>query len=169
MSTFTDIRDTLVKMGLPLLGAALPVPGGAALGAALAAHIGAASSSPADIALALASPEALEKAHEFELTHQEMITRITVDAEIRAVEAVNRTMQSEAASDHWPTYSWRPFLGFSAGFIIIFSYIVAPTFELKPVPIDAQVWLFLTAVLGVASYFRGKAQADPNVPTDNRG
>jgi hypothetical protein len=24
-------------------------------------------------------------------------------------------------------------------------------------------------VLGIASYFRGKMQADPSVPTDNRG
>lgn len=170
MSTFTDIRDAVVKLGLPLLGAALPLPGGVALGEALAAYVGAPSSKPEDILTHLTqNADALEKAKEFELTHQETILRINTDAEIRAVEAVNKTMQAEAASDHWPTYAWRPFIGFTAGGVVMTNYILAPVFKFAPVPIDSQVWLFLTTILGVASYFRGKMQADPRVPTDNRG
>lgn len=81
MSTFTEIRDQLVKVGLPLLGAALPLPGGAAIRTALAAAIGSPSANPQDISATLASPEAVEKAREFELTHQEVILRIQVDDE----------------------------------------------------------------------------------------
>ena len=170
MSTFTEIRDSLVKIGLPLLGAALPLPGGAALGAALATAIGSPSASASDVmARLLSSNDAIEKAKQFELTHQETILKITVDADIRAVEAVNKTMQAEAASNHWPTYAWRPFIGFVAGFMLLFNYAFAPLLRLQPVAIDAQAWLFLTAVLGVASFFRGKMQADPGIKTDNRG
>ena len=37
------------------------------------------------------------------------------------------------------------------------------------ITVPDTVWLMLGGILGVASYFRGKAQADPNIPTDNRG
>jgi len=39
-----------------------------------------------------------------------------------------------------------------------------------PVPaVPESVWLMLGGILGVASWFRGRMQADPNTKTDNRG
>lgn len=32
-----------------------------------------------------------------------------------------------------------------------------------------SVWLMLGGILGVASFFRGKMQADPTIPTINKG
>jgi len=169
MSTFTDIRDSLVKIGLPLLGAALPVPGGAAMGAALAAAIGAPDASPEGIIAHLGqSTEAVQKAKEFEMTHQETILKITVQAEVDAAAAVNKTMQAEAASDHWPTYSWRPFIGFSFGLYVCSMWLL-PLFKVQPVAISPDLTLAIGGILGVASFFRGKMQADPAVQTDNRG
>ena len=36
---------------------------------------------------------------------------------------VNRTMQAEAASEHWPTYSWRPAIGFSVALAVVLSVL----------------------------------------------
>lgn len=165
-----DVGESLVKMGLPILGAALPLPGGAAIGQALASMIGAASDKPSDILATLtASSDAVLKAKQFEETHQETLLRITTDAEIRAIEAVNKTMQAEAAADHWPTYSWRPYNGFVFGSTFFGVYFLLPLLKL-PVPVvPTEAWIALGSVLGVASWFRGKAQANPSLPTDNRG
>lgn len=90
--------EAIAKLGLPLLGAALPIPGGEAIGAALASHIGAPSSSPEDILATLTqSADAIQKAKEFELTHQETMLKITTDYEIeqQKVDAGDRASARE--------------------------------------------------------------------------
>lgn len=87
---------------------------------------------------------------------------------------VNATMQVEAKSDHWPTYSWRPFIGFCFGIAWLGDYLVLPIlhifFPTVGIPtIPAEAWISAGGILGVASFFRGKAQADPGVKIDNRG
>jgi hypothetical protein len=78
-------------------------------------------------------------------------------------------MQAEAAAEHWPTYSWRPFCGFVFGAMFLGVYFVLPLAKL-PVPVvPTEAWAAMGAVLGVASWFRGKMQADPTIPTVNRG
>lgn len=84
------------------------------------------------------------------------------------VEKVNDTIQVEAKADHWPTYSWRPFIGFSFG-AYINSLWLLPLFGVQPVVMTPDTVIAIGAILGVASWFRGKMQADPNLPTDNRG
>lgn len=67
-----DFGKAIAKLGLPLLGAILPIPGGAAIGTALASAIGSSSSKPEDILAALtSSADAVEKAKEFQITHTE--------------------------------------------------------------------------------------------------
>lgn len=81
---------------------------------------------------------------------------------------INATMRAEAASEHWPSYGWRPTIGFSfAGYIT--AQWALPLFHVAPPQIDAQLMLAIGSILGVASWFRGKMQADPNIPTTNRG
>jgi hypothetical protein len=72
---------------------------------------------------------------------------------------VNKTIQVEATADHWPTYSWRPFIGFSFG-LYITSLFVLPLFKITPVVMDPSMVMAIGGILGVASFFRGKAQAD---------
>lgn len=169
MSEFANIRDALVKYGLPMLGAALPVPGGAAIATALADAIGAPSASPSDILKHLGEDaDAIEKAKEFETFHAETILRIAVDAERAAIEAVNATMRAESASEHWPTYSWRPFIGFMFG-SYVGSMFILPLLHIQPVTLSPDLTIAIGSVLGVASWFRGKMQADPSIQTVNRG
>lgn len=88
--------------------------------------------------------------------------------------AVNQTMQVEAKADHWPTYSWRPFVGFCFAIAWIGDYLLLPILHgynqaiVVPV-VPPEAWLAIGGVLGVASFFRGRMQADPLVPSDNRG
>ena len=86
------------------------------------------------------------------------------DLETQQVMAVNKTMQVEAASEHWPSYSWRPFNGFLFGITIFACYFVLPIFKIDPPEIPTEVWTGWAAILGIASFFRGKAQADPEIP-----
>lgn len=121
-----ELGESVAKLGLPLLGAALPIPGGEAIGAALASHIGATSGNPEDILATLTqSADAVQKAKEFELTHQETMLKITSDYQIAQrqadsadVTAVNQTMQAEAANsanENWWQKGWRPFNGYVVG------------------------------------------------------
>lgn len=99
---------------------------------------------------------------------------------------VNKTMQAESASEHWPTYSWRPFIGFAVGFNVIVSSVLvlivfgpvmfgvaAATAAVASLPsvLGALAGINATVlpILGIASWFRGKAQADPSIPTTNKG
>jgi len=69
--------EALAKIGLPLLGTILPIPGGAAIGSALAAAIGSDSNKPEDIMTALtSSADAMEKAKEFQITHTETMLQL---------------------------------------------------------------------------------------------
>lgn len=78
----------IAKLGLPLLGAALPIPGGMALGAALASTIGAPSAQPEDILATLTgNAQALAQAKQFELTHQETMLKIAMDAQTAQFQA----------------------------------------------------------------------------------
>lgn len=156
-----NVASSLASLGLPLLGAALPVPGGAALGSALAGWLtGDQDAHPADIVEAMQSPEGQVKAREFYEKNQTAILQINVAAETAQIESVNATMRVEAVSLNWPTFTWRPFLGFVAGTIILGDYFVLPLLK-QPVPsVPVEVWTFLAAVLGIASWGHSKALTD---------
>ena len=99
--------------------------------------------------------------------------------------SVNTTMQTEAKSDHWATWFWRPFIGLCVGFAVAIlsgtvcaAYVGVIVGSVKPEMLSyipgmlgamSAVIGMTMPVLGIASYFRGKMQADPNVATDNRG
>jgi hypothetical protein len=71
------------------------------------------------------------------------------------IEAVNETMQSESKSDHWLQYAWRPFIGMNFG-LYIGSLWLLPLFGKAPSVLDQNIIMAITAILGVASYFRGQ-------------
>ncbi|UUX38893.1 hypothetical protein NTJ56_08845 [Burkholderia contaminans] len=113
------------------------------------------------------------------------VTKAELAADTANTAAVNQTMQVEAKADHWPTYSWRPFVGFCFGVLGLISgltvavaylgvmFLRADPKVLTDIPgmlgAEAAVMATMAPVLGIASYFRGKMQADPHIPTDNRG
>lgn len=111
-----------------------------------------------------------------ELSFQEMAVQNASD--------INRTMQAEAAAEHWPSYSWRPAIGFAVAIDLAASALIvlvayagamwsgnAKPLEYLPGMLAAMAGLVAVAspILGIASWFRGKMQADPTIPTSNRG
>lgn len=170
-----DIAKT-VGAAAPILGTLLGGPAGATIGAMVASGLGA-GNTPDEVSQALTvNPDAAVKLKQIEATRQVELQTLIVQAEANrlaaetaTIAAVNSTMQAEAKSDHWPTYTWRPFVGFVFGVMFLGVYFVLPLAKL-PVPVvPTEAWFAIGGVLGVASWFRGKAQADPAVPTDNRG
>lgn len=118
-----------------------------------------------------AALKAVQLSPEIAAQFQKAVLDQQVELEKLAVEqirAVNQTMQAEAASEHWPTYSWRPFIGFMFGSYIGSMWLL-PLFGKTPAVLSADLTLAVGAILGVASWFRGRMQADPNIPTVNRG
>ncbi|MBD1412787.1 hypothetical protein NUJ30_08795 [Burkholderia contaminans] len=113
------------------------------------------------------------------------VTKAALAADSANTLNVNQTMQVEARSDHWPTYSWRPFVGFCFGLLGLLSgltvggaYVGVMAFHADPKVLtdipgmlgaEAAVMATMAPVLGIASYFRGKMQANPGIQTDNRG
>jgi hypothetical protein len=171
-----DWKDVSAAVGkaAPLLGTLLGGPAGAVVGGLVASALGT-GSTPDEVSAALANPDAAVKLRQVEADRQVKLQELLVQAaaaEISAavatVQSVNATMQAEAQADHWPTYSWRPFIGFVFGSYVL-SLWALPLFGRAPVALTPDLTLAIGGILGVASWFRGKAQADPRVPTDTRG
>lgn len=165
-----------VGAAAPILGTLLGGPAGAAIGAIVASGLGV-GNTPDEVSQALQiNPDAAIKLKQIEFERQIELQKLVVQAEssrlaaeTTAVQAINATMQAEGKSDHWPTYSWRPFVGFVFGVMILGVYFVLPLAKVPVPTVPTEAWLAMGTVLGMASWFRGKAQADPNVPTDGRG
>jgi len=90
-----------------------------------------------------------------QLEYDTEIKLIVLDVE--AIKSVNTTMQVETKSEHWQSYSWRPFIGFSFGFYVC-SLFMLPLFGVQPVTMSADMVMAIGAVLGVASWHRGAMQ-----------
>lgn len=161
----------LVGQAAPILGTLLLGPAGGAVGGLIASALGT-GNDPAEIERALATnPEAAVKLKQIEKDRQVELQGLVVQhagavlaAETAGIQAVNQTMQVEAKAEHWPTYSWRPFIGFIFGISFFGIYFVLPLAKLPVPTVPFEAWTALGAILGVASWFRGKAQADPLNP-----
>lgn len=163
----------LVGKSAPILGTLLTGPAGAAVavGGMIASALGT-GNTPDEVAVALTSnPDAAVKLKEIEKQRQVELQALAVQhaanelsADTARIQAVNSTMQAEAAAEHWPTYSWRPFCGFVFGVTFFGVYFVLPLMKLPVPAVPFEAWAALGAILGVASWFRGKAQADPTNP-----
>lgn len=121
--------------------------------------------------------EADQKAQEICIQYEQIAAKNAKD--------INKTIQAEAASEHMPTYLWRPFIGFVFGLMglitaltVAAAYIAVMLDYAKPEMLTylpqmlismTGIMAVISPILGVASWFRGKMQADPNIPTTNRG
>lgn len=166
MDSFTDI----VKDILPFIGTALGGPLGGAAAAFVGSKLGIPDATIATVTSALQgmTPEklaALKTAdNEFQLQMAQAgfdSTYKIAQLNIQAQADVNKTMQVETTSEHWASWMWRPFIGFTFGFYIN-SLWVLPLFHITPIPLNSDIVLAIGGILGVASWFRGKAQADTN-------
>lgn len=100
------------------------------------------------------TPEEKQKAQEA-LYNYELQMR---DKDNDVIKAVNDTMQSEAKSEHWLQWSWRPIVGITFSAVIINNYILLPYFAktgLQAIQIPSEMWNAMLVVLGVAAGTRG--------------
>jgi len=121
-------------------------------------------SDTAAIAALKADPNLVLKYEEALLTQQLEMARLSAGV----IKDVNVTMQKETESAHWPSYSWRPYIGFSFG-TYVNSLWLLPLFKVAPVIMSPDLVMAVGGILGVASWFRGKMQADPQVISSNKG
>jgi hypothetical protein len=172
--SWKSVAEVLGKEA-PLLGTLFGGPAGAAAGALVSAALGTANTPDAIQTALTTDPQAIVKIREVEAAKVVELQQLLVTAaqnqlasETQRILAVNATMQAEATSNHWPTYTWRPFIGFMFG-LYVSSLWILPLFKVQPITMSSDLVLAVGGILGIASYFRGKMQADPSVPTDNRG
>lgn len=167
----------LVKSVLPFIGTALGGPLGGAAAAFIGSKLGIPEATVQAVTATLSgmTPEALSTLKETENEFQLKMAGLGYDStekleelNVRAIEAVNKTMQAEVGAEHWPSYSWRPFIGFMFG-TYVSSLWILPLFHVVPVILTPDMTICIGGILGIASWFRGKAQADPNNPATNKG
>ena len=74
------------------------------------------------------------------------------------METVNATMRTEAQSDKFIVYAWRPLVGFCFVALICNNFILMPYFAsygLQPIIIPDGIWSAMLVVLGVSAGTRG--------------
>ena len=147
----------LAQIGLPLLGSILPIPGGAAIGTALAAAIGSPTAKPEDILATLtASADAVEKAKEFELSNTANMTKLHLDfmQQMYADEVSDRvsarSMQTSTQSWSVPVMAWSFIVGFFIVAGLKFSGQITST---DPTTTDLFTTLRDALMLILAFYF----------------
>jgi hypothetical protein len=172
--TWQDVAPILGRIA-PILGTLIGGPAGAAVGGLVASALGT-GADPQEVVTALqTNPDAAVKLKQIEKDRQVELQGLLVQhaanqvrAETEQMVSVNQTMQVETKAEHWWSSGWRPFIGFSFG-LYICSMFMLPLFEKTPVTLSPDVMLAVGGILGVASWFRGKAQADPSHPAPVRG
>ena len=159
---WSDVGSAIADAA-PLLGSALGGPAGGAVGSLVASVFGS-SDKPDDVAAAIkADPQSAVKLKQIQADHQDNLAQIAMQRAVslaqedtKRLQAVNATMQTEAKSEHWPQWSWRPFNGYMFGSTLFGVYFLLPILQ-RPVPsIPEWVWMAWAAVLGVTAWHRGK-------------
>lgn len=92
-----------------------------------------------------------------------------LDSANKQIESVNATMRAESSAANWPTWTWRPFLGFIAGVQIFGTYFVLPLLGITPPTLPSEVMMFYTAILGAASWGHSMALKDPSNTAITKG
>lgn len=152
---FKDIAEKVAAFGLPLLGAALPLPGGAAIGAALASYISSPSAKPEDILNTLAnSADAVLKAKQFESEHSEKITDMYLNFLTAQDAAQSNIIIAEAKGESWLQRNWRPFMMLTFMFLLV-SY----WFGYSPPNMTQETLnnVFALLKLGIGGYIGGRS------------
>lgn len=179
-----ELGVAVAKLGLPLLGAALPLPGGAAIGTALAGAIGAQSDKPEDIFSQLAlSPANVQAAKEFQAKHEERMLEITSGHEERSFQQElddkksARQREVDMANSSGASMLSKNMTAYMGLLIVVSTFILCAVLaftadgELKPS--QERVFLFiLGAVIPlctmVAQYYFGSSRGDAANSQHNR-
>lgn len=123
-----------------------------------------------DMALSITGKKTPEEAAKALEADKDLATRLDKAAkeyslaiqreETKRIESVNRTMQTEAKSDHWMQWSWRPANGYLFGITLFGSYFLLPLAGKDPVALPEPVLMSWAAVLGITAWTRGTEKAN---------
>jgi hypothetical protein len=132
----------------------------------------------------------LEKNPEMAVRFQEAVNARDIEMareDTKRIQAVNKTMQEEGKSEHWPQWAWRPFNGFLFGITLFMNYGLPPianmfitafgdaktsitvngvttvteaAAHLTPGTIPEWVFLAWASVLGVSAWHRGAGKRE---------
>jgi len=171
---WSEVGRTVAKFA-PLLGKLLPIPGAGIAGDLIASAFGVENTPDAIHQAITTDPSAAIKLAKIEADNRALLQQQALTAETGRIMAVNKTMQDESKSEHWPQWSWRPFWGFASGtaFIFVSALVCMLAYQAviggKPeamAMIPQLVGSFATpfaipgAILGVSAWHRGKMQRD---------
>lgn len=183
--------STAVGRAAPILGTLVGGPAGGAIGGIIASTLGVENTPDAVDQALKTNPDAAVKLAQIEADQRVKFQELATDqikAELVAAQQaagdVNKTMQIEATSEHWPTYSWRPAIGFAVAIAVLLAILTVflaygaaiiynRTEGLAQLPgilaAVAGIIGVVSPILGIASWFRGQMQANPIIPTSNKG
>ena len=150
------IGKQLANLGLPLLGAAVGGPAGAAVGKGLAAALGLASDATAEqtaAALGNVSGEQLVAMRALEAD----LAKAELAASTAQIEAVNKTLQTEAMGGSWLQRNHHAIESLATVGLVWAVYFVLPLAKIPVPAIPETAWLTLGAILGVTAWMRGQA------------
>lgn len=151
-----SIAKQLANLGLPILGAAVGGPAGAIAGKGLAAALGlGADATPEQTAAALGNVSGEQIVALKALDAQ--MAKDQLEASTAQVEAVNKTLQTEAMGGSWLQRNHHAIESLATVGLVWAVYFILPLAKI-PVPVIPETaWLTLGAILGVTAWMRGQA------------
>lgn len=111
--------------------------------------------------------------------HVEKLEELNASVEKAQIESVGKAIIAETTAEKWPQYTWRPFIGYAFAINLVFAGVMVGIIYVSAIFLGRTEYLselpaMLTAfatlngtalpILGVASWFRGKMQANPEIP-----
>lgn len=153
---WTDVAKKLANIGLPILGAAVGGPAGAIAGKGIAAALGlGADSTPEQTAAALGNVSGEQIVALKALDAQ--MAKDQLQASTAQVEAVNKTLQTEAMGGSWLQKNHHAIESMFVCSLVGAIYFILPVLKI-PVPVvPTEAWIMLGAILGVTAWQRGAA------------
>lgn len=151
-----DIAKKLANLGLPILGAAVGGPAGAIAGKGLAAALGlGAEATPEQTAAALGNVSGEQIVALKALDAQ--MAKDQLQAETAQIEAVNKTLQTEAMGGSWLQKNHHAIESMFTVALVGCIYFILPLLKISVPAVPEAAWLTLGAILGVTAWQRGAA------------
>lgn len=151
-----SIAKQLASLGLPILGAAVGGPAGAIAGKGLAAALGLGSdATPEQTAAALGNVSGEQIVALKALDAQ--MAKDQLEAGTAQVEAVNKTLQTEAMGGSWLQRNHHAIESLATVGLVWAVYFILPLAKIQVPVIPETAWLTLGAILGVTAWMRGQA------------
>lgn len=150
----------------PVLGGLLGGPAGASIGAIVSATLGT-KNNPADVMAAIAgNAENALKLKKLEQEHKTELIKLTISADTKKLEEVNKTIRAEYEQEDKYVKRWRPTFGYAVCFtwvvtwlaivfVVLFEPVTAPL-VINALAATTTMWGVALSILGVNVWKRSQ-------------